>query len=114
MDGWFEPATRRADIRRDLAKYWVSAPDSATLLAWSDRMRGFTRPVLVVWATEDRLMPREHGRRLAELYPDSRLVEVDDSYTLVPEDQPERLAVVLLDFLAETDQRQPSRLEGGD
>ena len=112
MTRWFEPATTRADIRRDLAKYSVSAPDSATQLAWSDQMRSFTRPVLIVWATEDRLMPREHGPRLAELYPNSRLVEIDDSYTLVPEDQPNRLAEVLLDFLAATDQRQASRVEG--
>ncbi|CAM5484097.1 Oxidoreductase OS=Streptomyces aurantiogriseus OX=66870 GN=GCM10010251_02310 PE=4 SV=1 [Streptomyces aurantiogriseus] len=47
-------------------------------------------------------MPREHGPRLAELYPKGRLVEIADSSTLVPEDQPERLAEVLTDFLIRT------------
>ena len=28
---------------------------------------GFDRPALVVWAREDRVMPLDHGRRLAEL-----------------------------------------------
>ena len=37
-------------------------------------------------------MPPEHGQRLAELLPQGRLVEVADSYTLIPEDQPELLA----------------------
>ena len=33
-----------------------------------------------------------HGRRLADLFPDGWLVEIDDSYTLIPLDQPARLA----------------------
>ncbi|MFJ7496952.1 alpha/beta fold hydrolase [Streptomyces sp. NPDC097727] len=102
MDDWFAPATRSRAIRRDFAKFATSAPKRETLLAWSERLRDFDRPVLVVWATEDRLMPREHGRRLAELYPQGRLVEIADSSTLVPEDQPERLAEVLTDFLIQT------------
>lgn len=102
LDDWFAPATRSREIRRDFAKFATSAPDRATLLAWSEQLREFDRPVLVVWAAEDRLMPREHGPRLAELYPGGRLVEIADSATLVPEDQPERLAEVLTGFLAET------------
>lgn len=43
-------------------------------------------------------MPREHGPRLAALYPRGRLAEIADSSTLVPEDQPERLAEALTDF----------------
>ncbi|MGW4821967.1 alpha/beta fold hydrolase [Streptomyces sp. NPDC004227] len=102
MDDWFAPATRSRAIRKDLAKFATGAPDRKTLLAWSERLREFDRPVLVVWATEDRLMPREHGPRLAKLYPQGRLIEIADSSTLIPEDQPERLADVLTDFLVQT------------
>ncbi len=102
LDDWFAPATQSRAVRRDFAKFATSAPRRATLLAWSERLREFERPVLVVWAAEDRLMPRDHGRRLAELYPQGRLVEIADSSTLVPEDQPERLAEVLTDFLLRT------------
>ena len=49
-------------------------------------------------------MPAEHGRRLAELLPQSRLVEIADSYTLIPEDQPAALATHMREFLTE---RQP-------
>jgi pimeloyl-ACP methyl ester carboxylesterase len=111
MDDWFAPATRSSAIRRDFAKFATSAPRRETLLAWSERLRDFDRPVLVVWATEDRLMPREHGPRLAELYPKGRLIEIADSSTLVPEDQPEQLAEVLTDFLIVTG-AQPVRQTG--
>ncbi|WP_432844789.1 alpha/beta fold hydrolase [Amycolatopsis sp. CA-161197] len=47
-------------------------------------------------------MPTSHGRRLAELFPAGRLVEIADSWTLVPEDQPDRLAEALRDFLPAT------------
>ena len=44
-------------------------------------------------------MPPEHGRRLAELLPQGQLVEIADSYTLVPLDQPARLAQLIRDFV---------------
>ena len=40
------------------------------------RLGAFDRPVLVVWTPEDRVQRPEHGRRLAELLADARLVEV--------------------------------------
>jgi pimeloyl-ACP methyl ester carboxylesterase len=47
-------------------------------------------------------MPPEHGRRLAKLLPRGRLIEIDDSYTLIPEDQPQELARVIQDFVRDT------------
>ena len=43
-------------------------------------------------------MPLAHGRRLAELLPQGRLVEIEDSYTLVPLDQPTELASAVREF----------------
>ncbi len=102
MDAWFRPAITGRAIRRDLAKYATSVPSRQVLLDWAGRSASFGRPVLIVWAGEDRMMPREHGRRLAGVFPDARLVEIDDSYTLLPEDQPERLTEVIREFLATT------------
>ncbi|WIX75937.1 alpha/beta hydrolase [Amycolatopsis carbonis] len=99
LDDWFAPATRDRAIRRDLAKFAVSTPGRDVLLRWTARLSDFDRPVLVVWAPEDRMMPASHGRRLAELFPAGRLVEIADSWTLVSEDQPDRLAEVLREFL---------------
>jgi pimeloyl-ACP methyl ester carboxylesterase len=99
MDAWFDPVLTRREIRRDLCKYVRSVPPKATLLEWAERQRAFGGPVLVVWTPEDRIMPPEHGRRLAELFPDGRLVEIPDSYTLIPEDRPAELAARIREFV---------------
>jgi pimeloyl-ACP methyl ester carboxylesterase len=101
MDRWFAPALEQREVRRDLRKYVLSASQGRRdLLAAAETLRSFDRPALVAWASEDRLMPREHGRRLAELLPQGQLVELADSYTLIPEDQPAQLAGHLRELLS--------------
>ena len=101
MDAWLRPALTQRAIRRDLRKYARGARKAKRdLLAATAGLRAFNRSVLVVWAAEDRVMPPEHGRRLAELFPRGRLVEIADSYTLIPEDQPAKLAAHIREFLA--------------
>lgn len=102
IDAWLRPALADRRVRRDLRKYASAVPDRETLLGISDRLRAFAGPVLVAWAAEDRVMPPEHGRRLAGLFAQARLVEIDDSYTLIPEDQPVILAREVRAFVAET------------
>lgn len=104
MTAWFEPATKDAAIRRDLRAYCTRLVPKQELVAATERLREFDRPALVAWASEDRIMPLEHGRRLAELLPQGRLVEIADSYTLIPEDQPQALAAAMRSFLEETDE----------
>ncbi|HEU4702414.1 MAG TPA: alpha/beta hydrolase [Conexibacter sp.] len=101
MDAWFRPVQKQRAIRRDLRKYATSIPPKQELLSWAEALRTFDRPALVAWAAEDRLMPPEHGRRLADLLPQGRHVEIEDSYTLIPEDQPAVLAGHIRDFLAD-------------
>jgi pimeloyl-ACP methyl ester carboxylesterase len=101
MDRWFGPVLSNREIRRDLRKYVLSAGQGRLdLLAAAETLRSFAGPALVAWATEDRMMPREHGRRLAELLPRARLVEIPDSYTLIPEDQPALLTSHLRELMA--------------
>jgi pimeloyl-ACP methyl ester carboxylesterase len=98
-DAWFEPLFTQRAIRRDLTKYLRSV-DKRTLLKAAERLPRFDRPALVVWAAEDRTMPQEHGRRLADLFPKGRLIEMPDSGTLIPLDQPVELAHNIRDFVA--------------
>ena len=105
MDEWVAPLLEQPGVRRDLVKYLRSAK-KGDMMAAAEGLRSFQRPTLVVWATEDRVMRPEHGRRFAELLPDARLVEVDDSFTLMPEDQPALLARTIRDFVVAT--AQPS------
>ncbi len=102
LDDWFGPATRSAAIRYDLRKFTAGTPARATLLDWASRLSSFTGPVLVMWAVEDTMMPVEHAQRLVEEFPDARLVLVEDSRTLISEDQPERFAAELRRFVTAT------------
>ncbi|MFD7326240.1 alpha/beta fold hydrolase [Streptomyces sp. NPDC059875] len=100
-DGWLRPLRTDPAIRDDFRRYCLAVRRDELLQA-AEGLRKFDRPALVVWAADDLMMPREHGRRLAELLPRGRLVEITDSRTLVAEDQPERLADTLRAFVAET------------
>ncbi|MGW4550601.1 alpha/beta fold hydrolase [Streptomyces violaceorubidus] len=100
VDGWLRPLRTDPAIRRDFRHYGTHVRRDELLEA-AQGLRRFDRPALVVWATEDLMMPRAHGRRLAELLPRGRLVEIEDTRTLIPEDQPELLASLLREFVAE-------------
>jgi pimeloyl-ACP methyl ester carboxylesterase len=54
-------------------------------------------------------MPPEHGRRLAVLLPQAQLIQIEDSYTLIPLDQPARLAQRIADFTRAPASTTPSR-----
>jgi pimeloyl-ACP methyl ester carboxylesterase len=98
---WMRPVLTRPEIRRDTVRMLRAAgADTGLLLAAAERLPGFDRPALVVWAKQDRVMPPEHGRRLAGLLPDARLVEIEDSRTLLALDQPVRLAEAIKEFVA--------------
>jgi pimeloyl-ACP methyl ester carboxylesterase len=99
--GWLRPVLTQREIRRDAVRALrgIAAHRDALVHA-AEALPGFDRPALIVWASEDRVMPPEHGRRLAALLPDARLVEIEDSYTLIPLDQPLRLAEEIAAFSA--------------
>jgi pimeloyl-ACP methyl ester carboxylesterase len=99
MDGWLRPALGDRAIRRDLRSYVRGAKQAKQeMLDVAVRLSTFDRPTLIVWATEDRVMPLAHGRRLAEILPNAQLIEIADSYTLIPEDQPAALSNAIRAF----------------
>lgn len=99
---WLAPVLHEAGIRRDTVKVLRAIlADRRLLVETAQKLPAFNSPALVVWASEDRVMPLEHGRRLADLLPRGRLVEVGDSYTLIPLDQPAKLAELIRSFVQE-------------
>lgn len=99
--GWIRPLLSQAGVRRDTVRVLRAAAASpGILLEAASRLSAFDRPTLVIWAREDRVMPPEHGERLAALLPMGKLVEVDDSYTLIPLDQPAEFARLVREFTA--------------
>ena len=96
---WMRPVLTQPGIRHDTVKVLrAAAGDTGLLTRAAVGLTDFTGPALVIWASQDRVMPPDHGRRLAGILPGSRLVQVDDSYTLIPLDQPGRLAQAIRDF----------------
>ena len=97
---WIGPLRHNPKGRRDLAKYLRTVPKPRQLLAWADQQRSFAGPVLIIWAREDKLMPPTHAQRLADHFGNTQLAWIDDSYTLIPIDQPRGLTDRLQTFLA--------------
>ena len=97
MASYVRPCRDSGAIRRDLKRFLVGVDNRHTLAA-ADRLRGFTKPVLLVRAAEDKVFKASLFDRLAAILPDARLVEVADSWTFVSEDQPDRLARLVVEF----------------
>jgi pimeloyl-ACP methyl ester carboxylesterase len=97
--GWVTPYLTDAGVRRDTAAL-LRGWQPGDLLEVSNRMDLFPRPVLLCWSPADRFFRISLAHRLAETFPDCRLVEMPDARTFVALDQPERLAQEIAAFAA--------------
>jgi pimeloyl-ACP methyl ester carboxylesterase len=98
--GWLEPSLGDAAIRRDTIG--LRGIDKRDTLAAAQKLRGFDRPTLLAWAREDVVFKLRFAERLAGDIPHARLELIDDSRSFVPEDQPERLAELIGEFVRES------------
>lgn len=88
---WMEPGMHDPDVRRDLKKVTVGMNKRYTLEA-AEKLRGSELPILFTWAPGDKLFPLSYAERLASEAGNARIVQIPDSNTFVPLDQPQRLA----------------------
>jgi pimeloyl-ACP methyl ester carboxylesterase len=95
---WLEPLLHSRGVRRDTARF-LAAIDKRQTLEAAKRLGSFAGPVLIAWGPEDRIFPFKHAERLARLFPDARVEQVAGSGAFVPEDQPERLAELIREFV---------------
>jgi pimeloyl-ACP methyl ester carboxylesterase len=98
---WVEPYLSNRAIRRDTVKVLCEISPRYTLEA-AERLRSFDRPAMLAWAVEDRFFKLSFAERLAATIPGATLEKIEDSYTFVPEDQPERLAELIGAFAGTT------------
>jgi pimeloyl-ACP methyl ester carboxylesterase len=96
-ESWVRPGLNDGAVRRDTTKLLKGVGPRYTLEA-AQRFKEFDKPVLIAWGTEKDFFPTEYGERLARDFPQGRLERIGDSYTFVPEDQPERLAKLIAEF----------------
>jgi pimeloyl-ACP methyl ester carboxylesterase len=97
---WVEPFLSNRAIRRDTVKVLRGIDPRYTLEA-AEKLRDFDRPVMLAWAVEDRFFKISFAERLAETIRGATLERIEDSYTFVSEDQPERLAELIARFARE-------------
>jgi pimeloyl-ACP methyl ester carboxylesterase len=91
MHSYTAPIRENAGVRRDFRRM-LRAVDTRYTFEAAERLRGFDRPALVIWAEHDKIFPREHGQRLAELLPRGEFEVMPGCRTFIPEEQPARLA----------------------
>jgi pimeloyl-ACP methyl ester carboxylesterase len=94
---WVDPYLSDRAIRRDTIKVLRGIDPRYTFEA-AEKLRELDPPTLLAWATEDRFFKLSFAERLAETIPGARLERIEDSYTFVSEDQPERLASLIEEF----------------
>ena len=85
----------RDDVRRILPQI-----EPRYLLEAARSFGDFDRPVLIAWSKDDKFFPPVHADRLAASFPDARVEWIEDSRTFSSEDQPERLASLIAQFVA--------------
>jgi pimeloyl-ACP methyl ester carboxylesterase len=97
---WVEPFLSDPGVRRDTVKVLKGIDPKYTIDA-AERLSHQHRPTLLAWAREDRFFKPKFAERLAAKIPGAKLEWVEDSYTFVSEDQPERLAELIARFARE-------------
>jgi pimeloyl-ACP methyl ester carboxylesterase len=107
---WAEPLWTNPATRRDVAKVLRGIRVRYTLEA-AEALTGFDRPALIVWAESDRVFPVEHARTLAALLPEAHLELISESGCYIPEDAPDRLVVLMHEFLAGSGRSSETEIE---
>ncbi len=96
---WMEPGLHNPDVKRDLKKVTIGMNKRYTLEA-AEKLRSSELPILLAWAPGDRVFPLKYAERLAADTPNARIVQIPDSKTFVPFDQPQRVADEIAGFAA--------------
>jgi pimeloyl-ACP methyl ester carboxylesterase len=102
---WSRPALSDRRIREDL-RHLTASLDRETTIRAAAALPGFAKPALIAWSADDAFFGLADGRRLAEVLPDARFELIDRARTFSMIDQPDRLAELILAFIAD---RSPVR-----
>jgi pimeloyl-ACP methyl ester carboxylesterase len=97
-DTYALPCLRDTEILRDTAKVMAGASTEAVRRAGAILVEHWQSPALLVWSQEDPIFSIAHARRYAKALPAAELVELEDSYSFTPEDQPAALAAAIAEF----------------
>jgi pimeloyl-ACP methyl ester carboxylesterase len=94
-----DPGARAAFLRTVRA---VIGPKGQQVSALDRLYLAEDMPTLIVWGTDDPIIPVEHGRAAHELIPGSQLVEIEGAGHWPHLDEPDRLVEAIGEFMEET------------
>jgi pimeloyl-ACP methyl ester carboxylesterase len=92
IDGWIANYLASKGVRRDTRRLIGALGDDAFMGQIAAELAAFSKPVLLIWAADDKFFPVEHARRLAGMLPNARLELIERSRTWMMRDQPEQTA----------------------
>ena len=101
IDGWIANYLADKDVRRDTRRL-IAALGDAFMCQIAAELADFTKPVLLIWAADDKFFPVEHAECLSSIFPNARLELVQGSRTWVMRDQPEQTAELIARFARQT------------
>ncbi len=94
---------RRDTLRKMAQGQWVVDRGMVSMQTGKDflddRLSGLTEPLLIVWGSDDELLPLALGQQMHTLYPQSELDIVQGCGHLAPKTCPDRVASATADFL---------------
>jgi pimeloyl-ACP methyl ester carboxylesterase len=95
---FFGPARRDPEVAGDLVAAFAGfRPELLVNGTWA--IRGFQRPVLVVWGEACEFFPKKDGQRLASEFPRGTVVFIPTAKTWIPIDTPDAVAEAIARFV---------------
>ncbi len=98
LDAFLAPH-RSAVGRASFVEHQVRHYDSTYTEEIAGRLGEITQPVRILWGQEDQWQPTSYAERLAKDIPHSELITVSGAGHFVMEDDPDRVAHEVLDFM---------------
>jgi pimeloyl-ACP methyl ester carboxylesterase len=98
VESFVRPSIDDREVRRDLKKFLRTISPRYTRRAAQDLPR-FDKPVLLAWGRDDKFFPPELAERLAAILPNATLEWIEGARAFVPQDQPDRLAALMRQFI---------------
>jgi pimeloyl-ACP methyl ester carboxylesterase len=99
-DSYALPAGRDDGVLRDVAKAMSSASTAPVRAAGEHLIAHGNLPILLIWSSEDGVFLLAHAQRYAAALRNGSLVQIEDSFSFTPEDQPIAVATAIRSFAA--------------
>ena len=97
-DSYALPASRDEGVLHDVAKAMSSASTAPVRAAGEHLIAHSDLPTLLIWSSEDEVFPLAHAQRYASALQNGSLVQIQDSLSFTPEDQPAAVAAAISSF----------------